>query len=314
MDAVLTIVAPVFVIILLGYGLGHTRLFGEKDARVLIGFVWYVAIPALLFRALAPRELPSTDELLIVVAYYLSLYLIYSLALLTARLYGQSAEERPVFAFVVCFGNGGFLGIPLLGAAFGDEGVRMLLIILSFHTMTLLPISTILLERAKNQDASVTSLLSRTFHEVRENPIIISLFVGLSWSALGLPFPLWLDRVTALPAGAAAPVGLFAAGLSMTGVRVAGDLKHVFTMVGMKLIALPLLVFAVSKYGFGLPDLWVGTATITAALPSGMVAYSFATKHDVGTRRAASAVLISTGFAVLTLSVLLVLLDIGAAQ
>ncbi len=302
---------PVFVIILLGYGLGHTRLFSEQDARVLIGFVWYIAIPALLFRSLASRSLPSTDELLIVVAYYVSLYLVYMAALLIARLYGQSPEERPVFAFVVCFGNGGFLGIPLLGAAFGDEGVRMLLIILSFHTLTLLPVSTMLLERARNSDASLKKLLIKTFRDVRENPIIISLFIGLSWSALNLPFPIWLDRITELPAAAASPVGLFAAGLSLTGVRLGGDLKHALTMVSMKLLLLPVLVFVVSRFGFGLPDLWVGTATITAALPSGMVSYSFATKHDVGARRAASAVLISTGLSVLTLSVLLIMLDVG---
>ena len=85
MIAVVEIIAPVFVIILLGYGLGHTRLFEERDARVLIGFVWYVAIPALLFRALAPQDLPSVSELLIVIAYYLSLYLLYGAALLIAR-------------------------------------------------------------------------------------------------------------------------------------------------------------------------------------------------------------------------------------
>lgn len=311
MGEVLTIVAPVFVIILLGYGLGHTPLFKDGDAKVIISFVWYVAIPALLFRALAPRELPTIDELNITVAYYLSLYGVYILALLVACLFKQTKPERPVFAFVVCFGNGGFLGIPLLDAAYGDEGVRMLLIILSFHTLTLLPISTILIERSLMGEGE-GSIAKRTFDQVKQNPIILSLFAGLLWSALDLPFPLWLDRVTALPAGAAAPAGLFAAGLSMMGVKIAGDLKQSLTMVAMKLILLPASVFAVSKFIFGLPDVWVGTATITAALPSGMVAYSFATKYDVGVRRAASAVLLSTGAAVITLTAVMVMLGVGA--
>jgi len=48
-----------------------------------------------------------------------------------------------------------------------------------------------------------------------------------------------------------------------------------------------------------------------AALPSGMVAYSFATQYQVGARRAATAVLISTGVSAVTLSAALLLLQIG---
>ena len=314
MAALLGIIAPVFLLILLGYGLGHTRLFGERDAKVLINFVWYVAIPALLFRALAPQDLPDPAELIVVAAYYLSLYTVYGLALVAARLFGQTPEERPVTAFVVCFGNGAFLGIPLMEAAYGEEGVRVLLIILSFHTLTLLPVSTLLVQRAQGAAEGAAGgtggVLKKTFDQVRQNPIIVSLFVGLGWAAADLPFPYWLDRITALPAGAAAPAGLFAAGLSMTGVRVAGDLKQSLTMVTLKLIALPSLVYTVSHFVFALPSLWVGTATLAAALPSGMVAYSFATQYNIAPRRAASAVLLSTGTAIFTLSALLILLGV----
>ena len=82
-------------------------------------------------------------------------------------------------------------------------------------------------------------------------------------------------------------------------------------MVVLKLVALPALVFVVARYGIGLPDVWVGTATLTAALPTGMVPYSFATKYGVAPRRAASAILISTGAGVFTLSAVLILLGVG---
>lgn len=311
MQDVLIIVAPVFLVIFLGFFLGKTPLFGEQDAAVLIRFVWYVGIPALLFRTLAPRELPGAEEFLIVAAYYLSLYGVYGLALLVARLFGQPPIERPVFAFVTCFGNGAFLGIPLLEATYGEEGVRLLMTILSFHTLTLLPLSTVLLERARSRGTSAPSILSQTFKDLRDNPIIITLIIGLSWAALGLPFPYWLDRVLNFPAAAAAPVALFAVGLSMSNVVLAGDIKQSATIAFLKLFVLPGLVYTLSRFVFQLPDVWVGTATITAALPAGMVAYSFATRYNVAVRRAASAVLISTGTAVISLSALLLFLGVG---
>ncbi len=306
MAEILTIIAPVFLLIMLGYGLGRTRLFPEGSSTILIAFVWYIAIPALLFRSIAPRDLPHPDELVLVGSYYGSLYVLYTLAVLVAKyLFRLTMAEQGIFALSACFANGGFIGIPILEGAYGAEGVRLLLLLLSFHSLTLLPITTIIVERAKNNDEG-PGILARTFASIRQNPIIIALITGLAWSALRLPFPMWLDRLTALPADAAAPVGLFAAGLALSRVEIAGDIVQAAVATALKLFLLPALVFSVCEFVVGLPPVWVGSATLMAALPSGMVAYSFATQHGIGSRRAATTVLISTAASAVTLSLTLV--------
>jgi len=291
---------------MLGFGLGKTKLFPEGSSTILIAFVWYIAIPALMFRGLAPKDLPSADELVFVAAYYGSLYVIYALAVfLTRNFLKLSHAEQGTFALTACFANGGFIGIPILEGAYGAEGVRMLLVLLSFHTLTLIPITTFIVERAQWAETEGPGLLARTFASVRQNPILLALIAGLTWSALQLPFPYWLDKVLELPANAAAPVGLFAAGLALSNVQIAGNLAHALLSVALKLAILPAVVFVVAHFVFDLPPMWVGTATLMGALPSGMVAYSFATQYGVGQRRAATAVLISTGMSAVTLSVVL---------
>jgi hypothetical protein len=52
--------------------------------------------------------------------------------------------------------------------------------------------------------------------------------------------------------------------------------------VGAKLILLPLAVYALGTWVFGLPPLWIGVATIFAAMPTGIKAYLFATRYQVG--------------------------------
>ena len=308
MADILTIIAPVFLLIMLGYGLGRTRLFPEGSSAILIAFVWYIAIPALLFRSIAPRDLPHADELVLVAGYYSSLYVLYALAVLVAKyLFRLTMAEQGIFALSACFANGGFIGIPILEGAYGAEGVRLLLLLLSFHSLTLLPVTTIIVERAKNNTEG-PGILVRTFMSIRQNPIIIALITGLTWSALSLPFPMWLDRLTALPAAAAAPVGLFAAGLALSRVEIAGDIMQAALATVIKLLLLPALVFVVCQFVIGLSPVWVGSATLMAALPSGMVAYSFATQHGVGSRRAATTVLISTAASAVTLSLTLVAL------
>lgn len=309
MADILTIIAPVFLLIMLGYGLGRTRLFPEGSSAILIAFVWYIAIPALLFSSLAPRALPHASELVFVGAYYGSLYVLYGVAVLVARhVFRLSLGEQGIFALSACFANGGFVGIPILEGAYGEEGVRLLLLLLSFHSLTLLPVTTIIMEHAKGRGDAGANILVRTFLSIRQNPIIIALVCGLTWSALSLPYPDWLDRLVKLPAGAASPVGLFAAGLALSRVQIAGDIVQAAVAMALKIVVLPIVVFTVTHFVLALPDIWVGSATLFAGLPSGMIAYSFAMQHGVGSRRAATTVLISTGGSAVTLAVVLLAL------
>lgn len=314
MSDLLVIVVPVFWVVLLGYVLGRIGLFKLEHSETLINFVWFVGIPFYLFRAMAPASLPSLYELQIAAAYYLALFCVYALAYHLARFaFKIRGRERAVFALTSCLGNGAFLGLPLVELAYGAEGVRVLLIIVPFHTLSLFVVSTYLLA-LDPVDASAAQPQGRVLTAVRalasvwRNPITLSLFAGMIWSGFGLPFPVWLDKMMAFPAAAAAPVGLFSAGLAMTGVQVEGDRLQAVVMAAIKLSVLPLVVYLTTRFLFQFDDVWVGSATLMAGLPTAMVGYSFASQHAVAPRRTASAILLSMTGAVLTLSILLTLL------
>ena len=308
MGDVFLIIGPVFLIMLLGFGFGKTKLFPEGSSAILIAFTWYVAIPALMFRSVAPASLPQADELLLVFGYYSALLTLYLLAVLVSRyVFKLSPSEQAVFALSSCFANGGFIGIPILEGAFGPEGVRLLLVILSFHSLTLLTITTVIAERAARTGEG-PGVISKTISSLGQNPLLLALISGLSWSALGLPFPEWLDRLLALPAQSAAPTGLFAAGLAIANFRIAGNVTQAGIAVALKLLLLPLMVLVMTRYVLDLPSLWVGVATMTAALPTGMVAYTFGEKYGIGSRRAATTVVISTALSIVTLTVALLVM------
>lgn len=306
MGDVFLIIGPVFLIMMVGFGLGKTRLFPKGSSGILIAFVWYVAIPSLMFRSIATATLPQADELLLIVGYYSALLVLYGLAVLVSKfVFRLTAAEQGVFALSSCFANGGFIGIPILEGAFGSEGVRLLLVILSFHSLTLLTITTVIAERA-NRMPGGPGVLRKTLSSLGQNPLLIALASALIWSAFQLPFPEWLDRVLALPAQSAAPTGLFAAGVAIAGFKIAGDLKQAIVAVAFKLLLLPVLVFSTTHFLLALPPLWVGAATLTAALPTGMVAYTFGEQYGIGSRRAATTVVVSTATSVVTLSILLI--------
>ena len=303
------IIAPVFTILALGYGLGRTTLFPENSSKAIITFVWYIAVPALLFRSMATNPAPNSGELVLIAAYYTGLFFVYFLAMLIlGGVFKAPTDERASFAFSVCFANGIFIGLPIIESKFGSEGVRLLLIILSVHSFLLITTSTLIVESYRQGTDGLHRVLANVAKSLVRNPILIALFFGVSWAFLELPFPLVLDRLTAFPAAAAAPCGLFAAGMSLSNVKIAGDIKQSVTGSLMKTLMLPLVVYISTKYLYELPELWVGTATLLAAMPGGIVAYSFAVQYEAAPRRSASIVILSTCFGIFSLAALLSLL------
>jgi len=309
MDTV-SIIGPVFLLIIVGYLVGMTSLFKDGAKETLISYLWYIAIPALIFSAIASSPLPSGDDFLLVASYYGGLYLIYGFSMLIAKwVFKRPLAEQSVYAFTICFGNGVFIGLPVIEGVYGAEGVRLFIILLSFHSSSLLMISTIFVERGLSSDKPTAEILKETSAAFIKNPILVALFTGIIWTALGLPFPPILERITDLPAQSAAPVGLFTAGLALGGVKIAGDMVQAVTGSLFKLILVPITIFIMTNYVFQLPPMWVGVAVLMSALPSGVVAYSFAMKYNTAARRSASIVLLSTGGSIITLSVLIGILS-----
>jgi hypothetical protein len=62
---------------------------------------------------------------------------------------------------------------------------------------------------------------------------------------------------------------------------------------------------------FDLPPLWVAVGTLTAAMPVGVNVYLFSERYGVFQRRAGSVVLITSGLAMISITLLLILLGVS---
>jgi predicted permease len=169
--------------------------------------------------------------------------------------------------------------------------------------------ATIAVEIARGSDGGgmrgVAKVIPKALGSLIRNPVVMSLAAGLSWSLAGLPFPDLLDRFLDLLGRGAVPCALFALGATMTGYRIAGDLKDSAAIVVLKLGLHPLIVWLVATQIFALSPLHTAVATIVAALPVGVNVFILARAYDTYVRRSASAVLISTALCVLTTGLVL---------
>lgn len=302
------IVLPVFGLIFCGYAVGRTPLLGREGVKGLNNFVYYVAIPVLLFRTLGVGEIPGTFDLDILFAYFGACLAMYALAAVIGRLaFSLAVDEIAVLGMGGCFSNSVMIGIPLILTAFGDAGMMPILLIVALNSSLLFLITTVILEAARGHRAGEGRILAQTFASLVRNPIILSLAAGLMWRATGWHLPAPADRFTELMSGAAAPTALFAMGASLAEFRIAGNLTESLTMTALKLVAHPLLVWALARFVFHLPPTWTAVATITAALPVGVNVFVFAQRYETYVQRSASAVVISTALAIFSVSALLVM-------
>ena len=306
----LEIVLPVFAIILSGYIAGKRQWVSSAALKGLSFFVYYMAIPALLFRTMAQGNLSADIDFSLIVTFYsVSLSIFILSAVLGRFLYGHGLKEAAVMAMGATYGNLLLLGFPLVYSAFGDKGMVPLTMLIAFQAPILMALTSMLTEydlsREGDGGQGAKTMLLSLAKAIWSNPIIIGLIAGGLYQLSGYEFVSVMDRFTALLGGAVVPCALFSLGVSLTEFKLAGDLKQSFLIVVLKTIIYPCIVAILVFNVIDVPPLWAAVAVILAAQPTGVNVFILAQQYGVFTARAASVVLSSTILSVVTVTMLI---------
>ena len=309
MIATLSIVLPVFGLILLGYLVGRTRLLSADGIKGLTNFVFYVAMPALLFRSLATLERPAGVDFSIVFAYFGACFIVFGGSMLIARLaFREDLEQQAMLGMSATFSNSVLLGIPLVLTAFGDSGLLPMMLIIGFHPIILIALPTIVIEIHRGRGGRWHQVIGATLVALVRNPIVVGMALGVAYGGLGLGLPGVIDAILELLGRAGPPTALFAVGAALTAYRIGGDLREVSVAMALKLVCLPAVVWVMTAYVFDIDPMWAAVATVIAATPTGVNVFLLAATYDIYIARSAAVVLLSTAIAWLSVAALLALL------
>jgi predicted permease len=297
---VLVLLLPILVMILLGYGLARTGVVPAAGEAALSNVVFFATTPALLFRSMATTPTPGGGDLLVLAGYFVPCWVAYGAWVLIARRrFGQRLAVAAVGAMAVAFANTVLLGIPIIERLYGAAGIRLLVLIVSIHSATFFTLTTLLIE-ADRGAARVADTLRATAITMSRNPILVAIIAGLVWGATGLRIPAPIDQVLALLGGATTTLALIAVGAGLAQFRLGDAIASAASIAAVKLVAVPLGVWILTDLVLGLDDLAVAVATISSALPVGTNVYVIARRYDVATGVAASAVVLTTVLAALS--------------
>jgi predicted permease len=243
MLAVLSITAPIFIIIGLGFLSARIGLVNREQARGMGTFVIHFALPSLVFKALVERSLGEVLNWPYLGAYALASLSLFGFGLLlTLRWRGQSLSSSAILAMGMSVSNSGFIGYPIAAMVIGHTAALAMALGMLVENLLMIPLALAIAE-AGRQGGQGGTVVRETLLRLLRNPLIIAIVLGLSMSLLELRLPVVPARAIEMLAGASAPLALFVIGASLNGLKVGGMAADVAQASIGKLILHPLLMF-----------------------------------------------------------------------
>lgn len=291
MSAVLTAFAVVGVAIAIGYLIGRMDLLGTHARYVLSRLSFYVLAPFLLFSVLSEADVAILFSNLLPISMIAAFAVIIPFWLISRFVWKRSLGDTVIGSLAAGQVNSNNIGIPfsvyLLGSAAFPAPV------IFFQLLILTPISMALLEAASSGSRSFGRILLQTVR----NPVLIGSALGVICSVLGWKLPEILHAPVHLIADAAIPVLLLTYGISLHGQRVLttkGVRRDVILATALKLIAMPIIAWALGVYVFRIEGIELAAVVVLAALPTAQNVFLHAQRFNAGEAVARDVIFLTT--------------------
>ena len=289
---ILKTILPIFVIILLGWSLRRLDFMQEGFVKPANRLVYYVAIPAMIFREIAEAEFLQHFSLVLVAATLAPLILVALAGLILAR--GIKLERHRVGSFLQCsfHGNLGYIGLAVAFYFLGNEGFTRASILAGFVMLLQNFLAVVALSRFNKDPEQKVSTLSLV-RRVLLNPVIISAMAGMAFSLMALGLPVILDRSLKILSGMALPLALLVIGTSISFAQMRQQLRLTALIGVLKLLLLPASGLGLF-YLLNLQRAEYLPALILLASPSATISYVMASEMAGDADMATAAISVTT--------------------
>ncbi|SFL91616.1 hypothetical protein SAMN05444747_101262 [Variovorax sp. OV329] len=301
---------PVVLLIAAGYLAGRRGWIQPGSVKDLSNLIFLLLAPALLFRAMSSVDV-SQLKFKAVSAYFIGSGLLFAGTMLLRGFNRQAA----VLGLANTYSNTVMIGIPLIGLAYGADGMVVLLTLISLHSVVLLTSATVVLELAvAHEDARSSggarhSMLRTVLKAVRNaiiHPVPIPIIAGLLFAQTGWVLPEWVDKPLNLLGQAFGPVALVMVGITLASTPIGSHWRGALTQSVVKNLLHPVLV-AVIGWLLGVRGLPLAVMIVAASLPMGANVFLFSQRYRTSEELVTASVAVSTALGLVTVTVVMAL-------
>lgn len=299
-------ILPIFIIILAGYSLRALHVVKPSWVSALNGFVFYVALPALIVLSFSSINLfdPAISKLLMANFALIGLAAILLAGIL--KLSKLSSKLQATIFLVVLVGNTVYLGIPVITATLPAATPELTAAISAIQLVAAMIIALLAIEwlfLGSRDYLRISGSLSK-------NPLLISLGIGILMSFISLPTSIdhLLTPALKLLAATASPLALFTLGAFLHGHGRPKRWGTLLLSSTGKLIFLPVLAWLFLPQ-LGLPtDASLQASILLAAMPTAVTAFVLTESYHLDRDLAATTMVITTALSAVSVPVIISLI------
>ena len=299
------VVAPVFLLVALGYFVKKINVINENFVDVTSKFVYSVSLPALVFINIAEIDLSEAIDFNQIIYIYAATLISFFLIWILSIPFIKDGKNLSVFVQGAYRSNFAIVGFAIISKLFGSFALGKAAIVLAFilplYNILAVIILTVPLRKEKKLN------IKSTVYEILFNPLIVAVIIGLPFSIYRIEIPSFINLTLGFLAELALPLALIGIGgsLNLQNIKKASGLA--FTSSAIKIIFVPLLL-TLGAYHFGYRDLDLGIMFVLFASPTAIVSFIMAEAMGANSKLAGNIVLISTVASVFTIAVGIVIL------
>jgi len=303
-DIVLNQAIILFIMMITGIAAGKAGIISDGVSKKFSELLLYVTSPMMVLGSFFFEYSPDKlrDALLVPVIGSIFFFLT---IILSKVLFSKYDEKiRPVMRFAMVFPNSGYIGLPMMKALFGNDGVFYGAFYVIAFDIFLWTFGITMFSENKREKVNV-----KTLKKILLNPAIIALYIGLVIFALRLPIPDAVQEAINNIGNMTLPLSMLIIGslISKTKFKTLLNDIRVYYVSFIRLIAIPLVAYFLLSFT-GLPRMPVSIVVTALAMPAAAFTSIFPDMFDKDAVFGSKVVTLSTMFSIITVPLIVSLL------
>jgi hypothetical protein len=304
--AILVSIAPVFLIIVLGYLLRRGGIPNVEFWNLNDKLVYWVLMPCLLFYKTSTLEisfdLVGSYAVVILGGFFAAL----TYGLITARMAGLPNDSASSVMQGVARHNT-FIALSVAERVFGAPGLSLA----ALATAVLIPVtnlSVVPLMVVLNRKGGTKGIFKAILRDLARNPLILAVGSGVAFNLTGFGEIPILHQTLQVIGNAALPIVLMCVGANLRLRAMQASALPLILSIGGKFLIFPVIVVVLARL-LGLSELETMIAVLFGAAPTASAAYTLARQMGGDAPLMAAITTIQTALAFITLPVSLLLVS-----
>jgi len=298
-NLILSALAPVAFVVMLGYFAGRSKLIGSDGSKSLSTVVVNFALPCSLFVSIFGFNPSQFENIPYVLTLLLGITLPFFVAFFLALfIWKKSPGEAALFGSNSGFPDMAYFGLPVVLTVIGQQGMLPIIVGNIITSIVIIPVVMAMLHKSQGTGPapSIANILLNTIKQ----PVVWAPLIGLCLVLLGIKMPALATDSLKLIGNISGGLALFTLGVLLSFLTPKIDLQ-VIIAVFLKNLVMPGLVLLMALTFKMDPTLAKG-AIIIAACPAATMGAMLSAQFGVAEDKIPGQILASNVFAIFSMA------------